>query len=69
MNIGTYQCENCSSKIEYTKEYGQEWPESFYCKFCEESSMKKLLTTLGGVTIPAGKLGNGKNSYTNTRKL
>lgn len=63
MNIGTYQCEHCGSKKEYDKPHGQEWPESFYCKFCEESSMKKLLNTLGGISVPVGKVGNGAKGW------
>lgn len=63
MNYATYQCENCHSTKEYKKKYGEEWPEHFYCSFCEENSMKKLLNTLGGISVPEGRLGNGAKGW------
>lgn len=63
MNIGTYQCEHCGSKIDYDKPYGTEWPENFYCNYCEEKSMKKLLSNLGGISVPEGRVGNGAKGW------
>ena len=64
--FGTYECENCGSCKEYEKAHGTEWPEVMYCLFCEESSMKKTLS-VSGISVPAGKLDNASNEYTNTR--
>lgn len=67
LNIGTYECTECGDRQDFRKQYGVDWPESLKCPFCQTMSAHKMIV-VPGTHFPEGRLGNGKNGYTNTKK-
>lgn len=60
--ISNYQCKDCKHIQEHLKKNILEnFPKEIKCEKC--GSISERVYGIGGIEIPAGKLGNGKNGY------